>query len=239
MPKIVLGKEFWNTEEAVGALGIARQTFHKRVRKQLQTFRFDGLTKPYYLSHDVLALKNGESTREASIVISGVLYNWTDYLQSQGYRAQTLDGGINDAATLPKDAAATFGLPADQRVVKRSRITLANSTRIAAWDTYYPLELVEGEILAQMKAGVASDVPKLIKEQRGVIIGWGKDRYTARKATLEEQQLLELHTDAAVMVVQRANCTKDKSRLVFYQEMTLLGSWFAPEHEYPVTIWDE
>ena len=38
---------------------------------------------------------------------------------------------------------------------------------------------------------------------------------------------------------RRVSYTRDKKTLVLYSHMTLLGSWFAPEHEYEVNIWKE
>lgn len=141
--------------------------------------------------------------------------------------------------SLPDKVTAAFGIAPDQQFVKRSRISFVNRIPICIWTTYYPLELVKGDIYEEMKRDEDTDVVRRMKEKHGLVIGWAKDRYSARVANVEEQVLLQLLRDDPVLILQRVSSTRDKKTLLLYSHMTLLGSWFAPEHEYDVNIWEE
>jgi uncharacterized protein YqgQ len=239
MSKIVEKEEYLNTEEVLAELEASKKRFYSNVKPYLRTYHFDAKKTPWYRKRDVLALKSGKLARMASISISGIQRDWTTFLRSLGYRASTVDRTIEVGVSLPEDAVETFKLPSDEKFVKRSRMTIADGVPICVWDTYYPLELVEGDILEEMKHGFEVDVVRRIKEKHGIIVGIAKDKYTARTATFEEQELLQLLTNDPVLILQRASYTRDKKMLVLYSDMVLLGSWFAPEHEYEVNIWEE
>ncbi len=238
MSKLVEGEAYLDTSETLAELGISRQSFYSNVKPQLKVYLFDGLKRPWYRTRDVQALKDGYLPRPASIVISGILKDWTTHVRALGYQADTKNREI-EPATLPEATAAIFGFEPTQQFVKRSRITFVNRVPICIWDTYYPWELVAPDILAEMKRDEETDVVRRIKEQYGLIVGWSKDRYTARAATIKEQELLQLLRDDPVLVLQRVSRTRDKKTLILFSEMTLLGSWFAPEHEYYVDIWGQ
>ncbi len=238
MSKFVDDEEYLDTHETVEVLGISRQSFYTNAKPQLKVYQFDAKKTPWYRKKDVLALKNGQLVRTTSIVISGILENWARHVRALGYRADTKNRGIK-IVPLPEHLVAIFGVPADRLFVMRSRITFVNLTPICVWTTYYPLELVTGEIHEEMKRDEETDVVRRIKEVRGLTIGWSRDRYQARLATQEEQELLQLLRDEPVLILQRVSCTRDKKTPVLYSEMTLLGSWFAPEHEYYVDIWGQ
>jgi DNA-binding GntR family transcriptional regulator len=119
--------------------------------------------------------------------------------------------------------------------VKRSRLTLVDRQPICAWSTYYPLHLVE-DVIDDMKQGMGYIVEH-IKQKHGMVIGRAKDKYTARITTFEEQALFQLLNSEPVLVLQRVSYTRDRKVLILYSDMVLMGSWFAPEHEYDVDIW--
>jgi len=238
MSKIVETEEYLDTQEVLAELGASKKRFYSNVKPQLKVYQFGGKKTPWYKKREVLALKSGQIERTAPITISGILQDWTTHVRALGYQIDTKNREIK-TAQLPDKVTAAFGIASERQFVMRSRISFVNRVPICIWTTYYPLELVKGVILEEMKRDEETDVVRRIKEQHGVSIGWAKDRYSARAATVTEQELLQLLRDDPVLVLQRVCYTRDKKTLVLYSHMTLLGSWFAPEHEYEVTIWKE
>lgn len=230
------GNTYLDTQEVLHEIHVSKPVFYKNIRPLLQVHHFAGRRKPWYKKADISALLAGKTTRHTNIVISGILADWTVYLRSLGFHAETIVRTI-ETVTLPPDAVEAFGLSPSQSFVKRAKMTLADGAPICAWDTYYPLDLVSGAILEGMKANFDFDVMAAIKAVHGVVVGVARDRYTARLASLEEQELLQLRTNEPILQMQRASYTRSKDRLVIYSDMALLGSWFSPEHEYPVNIW--
>jgi DNA-binding GntR family transcriptional regulator len=231
------GVVFLTTPETIQEMHTSRKTFYANIRPQLQAHFFDGKKAPWYKKTDIIDLKNGRVVRKASISISGIQKDWSMYLRSLGYRVGTIDRSIEENVFLPQDAIDFFLLSASEKFVKRSRVTFANDMPICAWSTYYPISLIGGSILDKMKDSVEVDVVQLIKEQHNIAVSIAKDKYTARSATFEEQELLQLISNDPILVLQRASYTENREQLVLYSDMSLLGSWFAPEHEYKVDIW--
>ncbi len=238
MPKIVENEEYLDTQEVLAELGASKKRFYSNVKPLLKAYQFGGRKAPWYKKREVLALKSGQIERTAPITISGILRHWTTHVRALGYQIDTKNREI-EIVTLPDKVTASFGIAPEQRFVKRSRISFVNRVPICIWTTYYPLALVEGEIHEEMKRDEETDVVRRIQEKQGLRIGWVKDRYTARLATTEEQELLQLLRDDPVLILQRVACSRDRKTLILYSHMTLLGSWFAPEHEYEVGIWED
>ncbi len=193
---------------------------------------------PWYLRRDVLDIKHGHAERAAPIVISGIFRDWTEHARSLGYQIDTNNRTI-EVVRLPEVTCVTFDIERGRQFVRRSRISFVNHIPICIWASYYPLDLVQGPIHEAMKQDKDLDVVKRIKEEHNVKIGWVKERDNSRLTNLEEQRLLQLRNAAPVLIKQRVSTTSDRNTLVLYSHMTLLGSWFAPVHEYSVNIWDE
>ncbi len=214
MPRIENGEEYLNGEEVMNFWPASKNLFYGSIQPRLQPYHFDGKKRPhYYKKSEVLALKSGKPvTRKEPITISGIFGDWTVYLRSLGYQADTRNYAI-ETTTLPEEASFTFHISAERQFVRRSRITLANGVPICVWST--------------------------IREVHGITVGWEKNRYTARNTTLEEQELLQLLTNEPVLIVQRGCWTSDRQILTHISHMTLLSSWFAIEHDSSVKIWND
>lgn len=238
MPRVENNEEYLNGEEVMSFWPASKNLFYGSIQPRLQSYHFDGKKRPhYYKKSEVLALKSGKPTAHREpITISGIFGDWTVHLRSLGYQADTHNQAI-EMAILPEEVNYTFHISRERQFVRRSRLTLANGVPICVWSTYYPFELVEGEILSEMRQYAKLDVIKRIREVHGITVGWERNRYTARNATLDEQGLLQLVTNEPVLIVQRGCWTSDKQILIHVSHMTLLSSWFAIEHDSSVSIW--
>lgn len=239
MPRTEEGEVYLNGQEVMEIWPASKKLFYDNIQPRLQAYHFGGRKKPhYYRQSEVLALRSGKPLVQRSpIIISGIFSDWTVYLRSLGYRAETVNSDVT-LAELPAETLNAFQIPSTQQFAMRSRKTLANGAPICTWSTYYPIELVLGKIFDEMLENPTLDVVTRIKEVHGIFIGWERNRYTARDATMREKHELELLTNEPVLILQRACFTKDRQKLTHISHMTLLGSWFAIEHDNEVTIWD-
>ncbi|MBA2676894.1 MAG: hypothetical protein H0U76_00630 [Ktedonobacteraceae bacterium] len=130
--------------------------------------QFDAKRSTWYSEAEVLNLKNGVAVRKGAIRLSNIQQNWMQDIIDMGYDARTENRGEIEIVSLPEDAITAFHLPPTQQFVRRSRMTLVYDSPICLWSSYYPLNLVEGEILEEMRRNVATDVVKRIKEVHGV-----------------------------------------------------------------------
>lgn len=236
MAKIVNNQRFLNGKETMALLGTSKQSFYDNAKRHLKPYHFDAKRTTWYSEAEVLNLKNGVAVRKGAVRLTNIQQNWMQDIIAMGYDARTENRGDIDITTLPEDVINAFHLPPAMRFAKRSRMTLVDNAPICVWSSYYPLSLVEGEILEEMRQS-STDVVQRIKDKHGVIIHVARERYTTRVTTPEEQALLRLVTDDPVLILQRASYTQGKQSLVLFSDMTLLGSWFASEREYEVNTW--
>jgi hypothetical protein len=240
MSRIENGEEYLNGEEVMDFWPASKNLFYSSIQPRLQSYHFDGKKRPhYYKKSEVVALKSGKpAAHKEPITISGIFGDWTVYLRALGYQAETISQTIETVA-LPEEVKTTFHIPSERQFVRRSRKTLANGVPICIWSTYYSLQLVEGTILAEMMQDPKLNVIERMKEVHRIVVGWERNRYTARNATLKEQEDLQLLTNEPVLILQRGCWTSDRQILTHVSHMTLLSSWFAIEHDTAVDpgIW--
>lgn len=237
MIKIVENEEYLTTDDAIVLLETNRQSFYNFAQPLLRVYHFDGKRTPWYKKGDVLDVKRGKSTAKTVITLPGIFKDWTEYVRSLGMKADTDTGEVVET-TLPASAIELFHLPADALFVKRSRLTLVDNAYICIWDTYYPYDLVRLD-LDKIKGDAEYSIVSGIKSRHGLAIGYTKERYSSRAATLREQEQMQLVTDEPLLILQRASYTRDRQTLILYSDMSLRGNWFAAEREYDVKIWDE
>jgi hypothetical protein len=236
MPKIVNGEEYLDTTETRKVFDAPKKRFYDNIKPQLHLYRFDGKKTPWYKKREVIALKEGKPLRKATLTLAGGLQrDWTQYLRTLGYNANT-ETTVIQIVSLPQEAIEAFGLPADKQFVQRERMTLVDRVPICKWSTYYPVEFV-GDVLDRMKTGSMEHIVEHIKDTHGVVVGYTRERHTARITTFEEEACFQSLSEEAVLVLQRVAYTADRKVLVFYSDMVLLGSWFAPEYEKFVDVW--
>lgn len=236
MPKFVEDEKYLNTTEAIQVLGGSKQSFYSNAKPHLASRPFGTRKNPWYKESDILALKEGKGVRKADISIEGMFADWTKYLKSLGYSAETTDD-IRDTTTLPQDVVIRFKLPSDRVFFKRERKSYANGTPICIWTTYYPADLLK-DVLDQLILGESIDVIEYIKRNHGFIVKEIEERYTARLTTFEELNSFQLKTEQAVLTLQRVGYTKGEQNLVLYSDMALLGNWFDIKKKYEVSHWD-
>lgn len=237
MPKIVNGEKYLNTKEVLEEFAAPKKRFYDNIKPQLRVRHFDGKKTPWYAEREVMAIKEGRPLRKASLTLAGgIQRDWTQYLRTLGYNANT-ETSVIKVVTLPQEAIEAFNLPADKQFVQRERITFVEREPICKWSTYYPVEFV-GDVLDRMKTGTMEHIVDHIKDEHGVVVGYTKERHTARITTFEEQTFFQSLNEEAVLILQRVAYTADRKTLVFYSDMVLLGTWFAPEYEKFVDVWN-
>ena len=68
----------------------------------------------------MLALRSGKPLVQRNpIITSGIFGDWTIYLRSLGYRAETVNFAIT-TGSLPEEVMTTFHLPASRQFARRS-----------------------------------------------------------------------------------------------------------------------
>lgn len=228
-----------DSAEAASMSNVTMPTFYRNAKGHIK-YRFLGMNKQkrWYKESDVIALRDGQPTRMATITLKGMYKDWEKALRMEGYEVDSQVLSV-ERVPLTSELVEAFHLSPTEIYVRRKKITFADRIPICFWYTYTPERFVDDDLFEDMKnpRGSISTVER-IKERHGLAPGIARDRYPARPTTMEEQNILQLSTDETIINLQRVTYTKDKQTLLSVQDMILLASWFAPEHEYSVDHWD-
>lgn len=145
-------------------------------------------------------------------------------------RAQILRAELVDA---PEHVARALGLAEGATVVCRQRLTLRDDQPVELSTSWF-----DGE--------VAKIAPRLLEADRilegtlsyvesitGRTAAMARDRVSARLATAEERELLELAEPSAVVVTHHTVLDADELVIDFCESVGPPDSW-SVEHEYPI-----
>lgn len=235
MPKNVNGEEYVNLTEAQSLLGMSKQLWYNNVKPHLPVYRFDGRRKPFYRKRDVLALRDGKKVRKAFVVAPGSQKLWSDPMKERGCNVATVDYASPKIMAIPEELACISGLAEGTEVVKRMRLNRVDEETLALFITYYPLHLVQGEILERMLRDDQTDAGRMLQDTNNVKIVRAVDVLSTRLATPEEQEALHIGEEI-VSVLHRVSFAGDNS-VILVQEIVMILNCFSFRYEYSASHW--
>ncbi len=100
-----------NAQEVITLRLASKKLFYDNIQPRLQTYHFGGRKKPhFYKESEVLAMRSGKPLAQRNpIIISGIFDDWTIYLNSLGYGAETVNFAI-EIVSLPDEVITSFRL---------------------------------------------------------------------------------------------------------------------------------
>ena len=105
-------------------------------------------------------------------------------------------------------------------------------------ESYYPLGLVDEEMLVQMRQDVRFDVLAAIKATHRTEIGSVHEDVYGRLPTLEEQEKLKIVRNAPVFDIRRTNYAIEEdvkieqSQVIMFSRIIFVASHFVLHYEY-------
>lgn len=152
----------------------------------------------------------------------GQPYRWSTEAASRGQRGTNKVLSVSET-TVPKRVATALGVDPQVHAVLRTRLGLLDDEPAELTHSYYPLDLARGTRLAD-KRKIPGGSPTLLAEM-GYPPVEQVDEVSARPATTEEYELLEIPGDVPVIEVFRIVYSNDRRPI----EVTVL---VKPAHLY-------
>lgn len=165
--------------------------------------------------------------------IPGIVPRFDLYMKQLGMELVETSVGRPEVAPAPADVAQALGIAEGEPVVHRLRrqgITVAHM-RLA--ENFYPVALVDEDILQQMQQDKSFDTLSAIKEKHGKVVKGVHETVIARFPSQEEQDLLKVNRNTPVLDVRRTNRDEDGTAIM-YNRIIFVASYFELVYDYNV-----
>jgi GntR family transcriptional regulator len=161
----------------------------------------------------------------------GEAYRWTTEAAARGQRGSNGILHVGEVPT-PKRVARGLGIEAGAPAVLRTRLGLLDDEPAELTHSYYPVELARGTRLTDRRK-IRGGSPTLLAEL-GYPPREQADEVTARAATTEEYELLEIPGDAPVLEVFRI-VYSDERRPIEVTVLVKSGHLYKMGYHLPVS----
>jgi DNA-binding GntR family transcriptional regulator len=232
----ILDKEFGTAGRLPSLRMLAAQfnTTHETMNKVVQRLQAEGL---------LISLgRAGIFVNSTQKHIPGITPNLAEFFQQQGLILEETNIDEPSIVRAPAEVAEVFNIEEGTKVIRRYRSQgekKGYSTvpyRLA--ENYYPVELVDEEMLEQMRQDVRFDVLAAIKATHMLEIGRVHEDVYGRLPILEEQEKLKIVRNAPVFDIRRTNYAIDEdvkveqSQVIMFSRIIFVASYFVLHYEY-------
>jgi GntR family transcriptional regulator len=132
--------------------------------------------------------------------------SWRSEAERLGMRGTQQLTDVAEVAA-PDDVGGLLGVESGSTVVARRRVMLLDDEPVQLADSYYPLDLARGTPIAEPRKLPGGTVAAL--ERLGLELGDFEEHVSARAATPEERQALQLAEGVPVLILTRTTYTTD------------------------------
>lgn len=232
----ILDKEFGTAGRLPSLRLLAEQfgTTHETMNKVVQRLQAEGL---------LISLgRAGIFVNSTQKHIPGITPNLAEFFQQQGLILEETDIEEPSLVKAPAEVIEALNLEEGTKVIRRYRSQGVNQGysivpyRLA--ENYYPIELVDEEMLEQMRRDVRFDVLAAIKATHMIEIGRVHEDVYGRLPTSEEQEKLKIVRNAPVFDIHRTGYAVDEdvkleqSQVIMFSRIIFVASYFVLSYDY-------
>jgi DNA-binding GntR family transcriptional regulator len=209
-------------------LVVEYETSQETMNKAMQTLQAEGLL--------LSAGAKGVFANVPRIRMPGLVAHFYNYLEEAGLKPQ---GETIDKPTIitpSKDLAKKMLLPKNSQVLNRKRRQGAENAHFRLVDGYYPMSLINDEMLEQIYKDPHFHIPEAIEKHFKKYIKYVHEEIIARLPTIEEQEQLKIVRTNPVIEAKFINYTEDKKTVIVYNEMILNANHFLLSYHYSADL---
>jgi DNA-binding GntR family transcriptional regulator len=174
--------------------------------------------------------------------IPGITPNLAEFFQQQGRILEETDIEEPSIVRAPAEVAEAFNIEEGMKVIRRYRSQGEKEGysivpfRLA--ENYYPVGLVDEEMLEQMRRDVRFDVLAAIKAIHTIEIGRIHEDVYGRLPTSEEQEKLKILRNAPVFDIRRTSYANsedvkiEQSQVVMFSRIIFVARYFVLSYDY-------
>ena len=156
-----------------------------------------------------LSIRQGRGTQVLDLKATQRLQYVTSFsetLRDKGFTVVCRDVELEFIAA-PRRVAEDLRIPAETRLVRIQRVNLANNKPIAIMENYLLPELVPG---IEKRIGAMRSLYAFLEAEYNVEIESAMDFLSAKAASAEEANLLEIPADSPLLVVKRITYSRGR-----------------------------
>jgi len=169
--------------------------------------------------------------------IPGITARFDLYLKEQGLTPMEVNVGEPSIVSAPADVAKAMSIAEESPVVRRMRVQGTTTTPYRLAENFYPVDLVGDSILETMRSDSRFDVLLAIKQAHGIVIKRVHEDVIGRLPIALEQELLKIVRGAPVLEVRRTNYAEDDEKVIMYNRLIFVASYFELSYDYITPVW--
>jgi DNA-binding GntR family transcriptional regulator len=209
-------------------------TTHETINKVVQRLQAEGL---------LISLgRAGIFVNSAQKHIPGITPNLAEFFQQQGLTLEETNLEEPSAVRAPAEVAEALNVEEGTDVVRRYRSQgVRQGYSVVPYrlvESFYPVDLVNGQMLEQMRLDEHFDTLAAIKAAHSLEINRVHEDLYGRLPTLEEQEKLKIVRNAPVFDIRRTNYWVDeedgdeRSIVIMFSRIIFVASHFVLSYDY-------
>ncbi len=232
----ILAGEFGTAGRLPSLRMLAEQfgTTHETMNKVVQRLQAEGL---------LISLgRAGVFVNTTQKHIPGITQNLAEFFQQQGLPLEEANIDEPSIVKAPAEVAEAFNVEEGTEVVRRYRSQgVRQGYSIVPYrlaESFYPVMLVDEEMVEQMRQDVRFDVLAAIKAAHSIEINRVHEDVYGRLPTVFEQEKLKIVRNAPVFDIRRTNYTVDEdagdehSQVIMFSRIIFVASHFVLSYDY-------
>lgn len=227
----ILNGEFGTAGRLPSLRMLAEQfnTTHETMNKVIQRLQAEGLLVSYGRAGVFVHIPRSR--------IPGITPRFDFYLEQQGLTPVETNVEEPDIVPAPAEVAEAFKTEEGTPVVQRFRRQGTSTEHLRLAENFYPVHLVDEEMLARLRTDSKYDVLAAIKERHGKVIKSVHEDVFGRLPTSQEQELLNIVRNAPVLEVWRTNYAADDDTAIMFSRLIFVASYFVLSYDYTTNFW--
>ncbi|HEU5382258.1 MAG TPA: GntR family transcriptional regulator [Ktedonobacteraceae bacterium] len=169
--------------------------------------------------------------------IPGIVPRFDLHIKELGMEPVEANTVTPEIISATEDVAKALSVMEGASVVHRMRRQGTTVSHMRLAENFYPVTLVDNDILEQMQQNENFDVLLAIKNKHGKIVKHIQETVIARFPLEAEQELLKINRNTPVLDVRRINSDGNGARIM-YNRITFVASYFELTYDYDVTHWE-
>jgi DNA-binding GntR family transcriptional regulator len=205
-------------------------TTQETMNKVMQSLQAEGLL--------VSQGTKGVFVNTARIRVPGIVVDFPQYLEKEGFKPRSEFIILPEVIDPPEEVRKGLKLKKGQKVLRRKRKQGTDTTLFRIATEYYPMDLINEDMMEKIKADPHFSIIIAIKENFGKTIQYAQEEIIGRFPTAFEQKELQLVRTNPIIESKSSNFAKDKITPILYYHKVLNANQFILTYDYSINYWE-
>jgi GntR family transcriptional regulator len=205
-------------------------TSQETMNKAMQALQAEGLI--------ISSGAKGVFVNARRIRMPNIVVDFPTYLKEQGFKPSSQFIEKPQVIDPPASIRKAMKLKKGEKVLLRLKKQGTEDALFRVTTEYYPMDLINKEMLDQILEEPHFSIILAIKEHFGVTIQFAEEELIARLPNTEEQKILQIVRTNPIIESTSINYSSNKEKAVVYYKKLLNANHFILSYDYEINYWE-